>query len=72
MVGAIIGGLAGAGVFSSASPSIDTDRVMADIATVAPDTPLSMETFDGLVTVRLPAGTVNMPMVLRYQPLTVS
>lgn len=67
---AIVGGLAGAGVFSGSSPAID--EASSNIVTVTPDTPVIMDSFDGLVTVQMPAGTVDEPMLLRYQPLTLN
>ena len=74
VIGGLVGGLAGAGVFSTKTTTTTPAEVTATATTVTvtPDTPVSMESFDGLVTVQMPLGTVDRPMVLRYQPLSIS
>ena len=66
-IGAVVGGLAAAGVFSGPTPEVDEVTVTTTSVSVMPDTPVSLDSFDGKVTVQIPAGTVDRLMELQYE-----
>ena len=75
IVGGVLGGLAGAGVFSSTPPvgdgNLAGNTAKVTSVTVVPDAPTQLVSPDSGVTVQLAAGTVDRPMVLQYRPLYV-
>jgi len=71
----IIGGLAGAGVFSSSPAPIDQPAPQAAApvsVAVTPDAAVILVSPQGNVTVRLDAGTVDSPSQMTYRPLSSS
>lgn len=73
--GGFIGGLAGAGVFSSSSSPVDQSRSKALsntlTVTVTPNAPSQLISPDGNVAIYLPAGSVDRPLRLVYRQMTL-
>ena len=69
VVGGLIGGLFGAGVFSGGA---EVDTAVKVIVALEPETVAQLVSPQGDVTVRVDAGTVSAPSQLTYRPLSSS
>jgi len=72
VVVAVVGGLAGTGVFSSSGTGVIVDPIAPMILAIAPDAPAQLVSPQGDVTIDVDVGSVRVPTQLAYQHLTIA